>query len=99
MFGITLRARKTANAAILEVEDTRIGISEEVQPDIIRAFKQEPEGLSREYEGVGLGLSIVRRLVDALGGGLQLRRKKEKEAALGHGSRGWTRAETRNSEL
>ena len=65
---IELRVYWADEAAVLEVEDTGIGISEEALPDIFDAFKQESEGLTREYEGSGLGLSNVRELIELLGG-------------------------------
>ena len=73
---VTLRVRGTEAAAILEVEDTGIGISEEALPDIFEAFKQESEGLDREYEGSGLGLSNVRKLTDLLGGTVEVESEK-----------------------
>jgi signal transduction histidine kinase len=58
------------------VEDTGVGISEEVLPEIFQAFKQESDGLNRAYEGTGLGLSIVQELTDALGGTVEVESKK-----------------------
>ena len=58
-----------------------MGISEEALPQIFEAFKQESEGLDREYEGSGLGLSIVQELTEALGGTLEVETEK------GEGSR------------
>jgi PAS domain S-box-containing protein len=66
---------------ILEVEDTGVGISEDALPIIFDAFKQESEGLTREYEGAGLGLSIVQKLIDALGGWITV------DSAKGEGTR------------
>ncbi|MCS4152397.1 ATP-binding protein, partial [Salinibacter ruber] len=40
------------------------------------AFKQESEGLGREYEGSGLGLSIVDRLTTMLGGTIEVESEK-----------------------
>ena len=67
--------------AVLEVEDTGVGISEAALPDIFDAFKQESEGLRREYEGSGLGLSIVDQLVQGMGGRIEV------ESEKGEGSR------------
>lgn len=63
-------------AAILEVEDTGIGIAEDALPEVFEAFKQESEGREREYEGSGLGLSIVHRLTQALGGEIEVNTEK-----------------------
>lgn len=48
----------------VEVEDTGVGMSKAFQEEMFEAFKQESSGLSREYEGSGLGLSLVKELVD-----------------------------------
>jgi PAS domain S-box-containing protein len=61
---------------VVDIEDTGVGIAEEALSDVFTAFKQESEGLTREYEGAGLGLSIVRELVDALGGTITLDSEK-----------------------
>jgi len=62
--------------AILEVRDTGVGISEDSLPVMFEAFKQESEGKGREYEGSGLGLSIVKRLTEALGGTIKVESEK-----------------------
>ncbi len=61
---------------VLAVEDTGVGIAEEAREDIFDAFKQESEGLDREYEGSGLGLSIVDRLTTMLGGTIEVESEK-----------------------
>lgn len=61
---------------VLHVEDTGIGIGESALPHIFEAFKQESEGLDREYEGSGLGLSIVEKLTEALGGEISVESEK-----------------------
>jgi PAS domain S-box-containing protein len=73
---IEVRAHTDGDDAVLEVEDTGVGISEAALPDIFRAFKQESEGMAREYEGSGLGLSIVQRLADAHGGTVEVESEK-----------------------
>jgi signal transduction histidine kinase len=50
------------------VKDTGIGIPEEVQESIFGLFRQANEKLSREYNGVGIGLSISKSLTELLGG-------------------------------
>ncbi len=73
---IDVRVGREEGEAILEVEDTGIGISEELLPDVFEAFRQESEGLDREYQGSGLGLSIVDHLVGALGGTVEVETQK-----------------------
>lgn len=73
---VTVRVRQGEGTAILQVEDTGIGISEDLLPNIFQAFRQESEGLDREYQGSGLGLSIVDHLVDELGGTVEVQTQK-----------------------
>ena len=74
---VTLRARtEDAETAVVEVEDTGVGIGEEALSKVFEAFKQESEGLTREYEGAGLGLSIVRELVETLRGQIEVDSEK-----------------------
>jgi len=50
--------------------DTGIGISEAFRPHLFEDFKQESDGLTREHEGSGLGLSITKKLVEAMDGSI-----------------------------
>jgi signal transduction histidine kinase len=62
------------------VQDTGIGIPEHEVTNIFEAFYQVDGGATREYGGVGLGLSIAKKLVEAHGGQIRL------ESALGKGT-------------
>ena len=73
---ITLTARPTKGRGAqrgrpwieLTVTDTGIGIPEEKLGSIFESFVQVDSSFGRSYEGSGLGLSIVRRLVTMMGG-------------------------------
>jgi heavy metal sensor kinase len=54
--------------AVMEVEDTGIGISAEARPHIFERFFRVDKARSRELGGAGLGLSIVKSICAAHGG-------------------------------
>lgn len=64
----------------IRVQDTGIGIDASFQPHLFEPFKQESEGVARKYEGAGLGLALTKRMVDLLGGAIEV------ESAKGEGS-------------
>ncbi len=62
--------------AKVQVEDTGIGIDAAFLPHIFDEFRQESTGSSREFEGVGLGLTITRRLIRQMGGEIDVESTK-----------------------
>lgn len=52
----------------ITVTDTGIGIPEEQQGNLFQPFRQADNTYTRKYQGAGLGLAIVQRLVDMMGG-------------------------------
>lgn len=80
---ITLRALPdpaNPNAAIIQVQDTGIGLSADAQERIFDAFIQVDASTTRRYDGAGLGLALVKRLAQLLNATITL------ESELGQGT-------------
>lgn len=71
-YGIDTPAGYRANIA---VKDTGIGISFDQLETIFQDFRQVSEGLVREFEGSGIGLSLCRSYLTLLGGDLKVSSK------------------------
>jgi len=69
------------NDAVLKVKDDGVGISTEMLPRVFDLFAQEDKTLDRAQGGLGLGLTLVKRLVAAHGGSVAAYSK-----GRGHGS-------------
>lgn len=72
---VTVKAIKNENSVLIEVADTGIGIPESHQAVIWEEFRQASEGINRSFEGTGLGLTIVKKYTELLGGKIQLKSK------------------------
>ena len=76
--GVTVWVTAEEEGLRLGVTDTGIGISQEFLQSMFEPFEQESSGLTRAFEGNGLGLAITKGLVDMLGGILTVESAKER---------------------
>lgn len=66
--GIEIYVKRTHQFAVIEVQDTGIGIPEEYFEFIFEEFRQISEGYDRLFEGIGLGLSIAAKSIALIQG-------------------------------
>jgi PAS domain S-box-containing protein len=78
---IALGVEANCGEAIVRVTDTGIGIAPDMLPRVFDLFVQAERRLDRSHGGVGIGLTLVRRLVELHGGSVEARSR-----GPGHGS-------------
>lgn len=69
---VRIKAKRSGGRAHILVEDTGIGIPKDQQAQVFDSFYQVAEYLTREVGGLGLGLAIVRRVMEAHGGSVRV---------------------------
>jgi PAS domain S-box-containing protein len=77
---ITVSAAREGGEAMIRVSDTGLGISPEMLPKIFDLFAQVDPTLARSEGGLGIGLTLVKQLVEMHGGGVTA------ESEVGKGS-------------
>jgi CheY-like chemotaxis protein len=68
-----LEDKETTALIFFEIEDSGIGIEDNKQTEIFNPFSQADTSTTRKYGGTGLGLTISQRLVESMGGKLEVR--------------------------
>ena len=70
---VRVRTFAEGRDAVLSVEDSGAGIAPELLPRVFDLFQQGPQGRDRARGGLGLGLALVRRIVEMHGGSVEAR--------------------------
>jgi CheY-like chemotaxis protein/anti-sigma regulatory factor (Ser/Thr protein kinase) len=65
---VEIRLARAASTVTIEVRDTGEGITREMLPYIFERFRQGERGTTRRHGGLGIGLALVKHLVEAHGG-------------------------------
>jgi signal transduction histidine kinase len=77
---ITVDAYLRNEGVLVTISDTGIGIEPDVLPEIFDMFRQGDSSMTRRYGGMGLGLYVVRRLLELVHGTIEV------ESKVGQGS-------------
>jgi len=75
---VCIRTRLDEGNAVVEVEDTGIGMDPARVPELFEPFRQESEGTGRTYEGTGLGLAVTKKAVERMNGSIDVETEKGK---------------------
>lgn len=78
---VWVRTYQESGRAVLEVEDTGVGMDPEMVDHLFQPFRQASVGPSRKYEGTGVGLAVTKKATEQMGGSIEV------ETEEGEGSR------------
>jgi CheY-like chemotaxis protein/two-component sensor histidine kinase len=70
---IWVTAERGVGEAVLKVRDSGIGIAEDLLPHVFELFVQAEQGSARSQGGLGIGLTLVKNLVEMHGGTVEVR--------------------------
>jgi signal transduction histidine kinase/ActR/RegA family two-component response regulator len=79
---IQVRAEKIEPALVLTVQDDGPGVQPDILPYIFDRFRQGDSSTTRSHKGLGLGLVIVRHLVEMHGGTVMARNRPDRSGAI-----------------
>jgi len=90
---VAIRSRREGQGVLLHISDTGIGMSAEAMARVFQPFMQADTSTTRQYGGTGLGLTLVKRFSEFLGGHVTV----ESEEGLGTSFAVWLPDHPRSS--
>jgi two-component system, sensor histidine kinase len=69
---VSILAEQSQQTLTLKISDSGIGIRQEQLASLFKPFSQADSSITRQYGGTGLGLAIVSRIIELMGGEIQL---------------------------
>lgn len=90
---IELEVRREGTSAVVSVRDQGVGIAPEMLPKVFDLFTQAQRTIDRSQGGLGIGLTLVRSLMELHGGTVEA-----KSLGIGHGSEFIARMPIRHDE-
>ncbi len=78
---VQIAAKEADGDIVIEVSDTGIGIAPDFLPFVFDRFRQADSSMSRRHNGLGLGMAIVRHLVELHGGTVTVESEGEGKGA------------------
>lgn len=73
---IEVEVRRSNDRLEIQVRDSGVGIAESYRDNLFDPFSQEEEWRNRRYEGTGLGLALVNRLLEMMDGTIEVESQK-----------------------
>ncbi len=73
---VTLSINQQRNHFLVQIADTGIGIGEDHLKDLYSPFSQESTGYTKDFQGIGLGMAVAKRCLDANNIGIQVESTK-----------------------
>ena len=73
---VSTRCLPEGEMVCIEVADTGVGIEKDAIQNVLDPFNQEDDPMTRRFEGAGIGLAIVRRLVELMHGRIEIESEK-----------------------
>ena len=70
--GVTISVAEDDGSAVVAISDTGIGIAKDEIGKIFKDFHRVEQGLTSNYDGVGLGLTLTKRIVELHGGAISV---------------------------